>query len=102
MGLNIREAGEEKLEEMISMARRAPARMRPAGDTALQRDVVQPDKGARTSGGWTRLLESAAQEILAGTYLVDPAPHPGSHSVPVSFSWVRLAVPRRHPPAAPY
>src|SRR5260221_3094104 len=86
MGLNIREAGEEKLEEMISMARRASARKRPEGDTALRRDVGQPDKGALTGGGFTALLESTAQEILAVTYWFDPAPHPGPYVVTVRFS----------------
>ncbi len=84
------------------MARRAPARMRPAGDTALRRDVVQPDKGALTGGGFTALLESTAQEILAVTYWFDPAPQsrtrrsskssPGaarSHSRPVSAASMR-------------
>src|SRR5260221_872806 len=77
---------------MISMARRAPARMRPAGDTALQRDIVQPDKGARTSGGFTARLQSTAQEILAVTYWFDSAPHPRPHAVTVRFSGRRLDV----------
>ena len=59
------------------MARRAPARMRPAGDTALRRDIVQPVKGARTSGGFRARLQSAAQQMLAVTYWFDPAPRPG-------------------------
>src|SRR5260370_6852263 len=74
---------------MISMARRAPARMRPAGDTALRRDVVQPDKGALAGGGFTARLQSTAQEILAVTYGFDPAPPPGPYSVTVRFSWRR-------------
>src|SRR5260221_12634460 len=98
MRLNIGEAGEQQLEEMINMGRRARTRMRAAGDTALQRDVVQPHKGARTSGGWTRLLESAAQEILAVTYWFDPAPHPGSYPVTVRFSGRRVDVQGRLSP----
>src|SRR5713101_3485375 len=83
---------------MISMARRAPARMRPAGDTALRRDVVQPDKGALTGGGFTALLESTAQEILAVTYWFDPAPHPGPYAVTVRFSGRRVDVKGRLSP----
>src|SRR5258708_39552296 len=83
---------------MISMARRAPARMRPAGDTALRRDVVQPDKGALTGGGFTALLESTAQEILAVTYWFDPAPHPGPYAVTVRFSGRRIDVKGRLSP----
>src|SRR5260221_10058974 len=98
MRLNIGEAGEQQLEEMINMGRRARTRMRAAGDTALQRDVVQPHKGARTSGGWTRLLESAAQEILAVTYWFDPAPHPSPYAVTVRFSGRRVDVQGRLSP----
>src|SRR5260370_2971820 len=98
MGLNIREAGEEKLEEMISMACRAPARMRPAGDTALRRDVVQPDKGALAGGGFTARLQSTAQEILAVRYWFDHATHPGPYAVTVRFSGRRVDVKGRLSP----
>ena len=74
------------------MARKAPARMRPAGDTALRRDIVQPDKGALTGGGFTARLQSTAQQILAVTYWFDPAPHPGPDAVTVRFSGRRVDV----------
>src|SRR5260221_12931359 len=83
---------------MISMAASAPARMRPAGDTPLPRDIVQPDKGARTSGGFTARLQSTAQEILAVPYWFDPAPHPGSYAVTVRFSGRRVDVQGRLSP----
>src|SRR6266516_3241623 len=85
-------AGEEKQEEMRSMTRRPPARRRPAVDTAPRSDVVQSNTSARTSGGFTTLLESAAQEILAVTYWFDPALHPGPYPVTVRFSGRRLDV----------
>src|SRR5260221_14390684 len=83
---------------MISMARRAPARMRPAGDTALRRDVVQPDKGALAGGGFTALLESTAQEILAETLGFDPAPLPGPFAVPLRVLGPPADVKGRRPP----
>src|SRR5258708_17393296 len=83
---------------MISMARRAPARMRPAGDTALRRDVVQPDKGALTGGGFTALLESTAQEILAVTHWFYPPPHPGPYAVTAKVSWPPVDVKERPSP----
>ena len=43
------------------MARRPAARKRPAVNAALRSDVVQSDKEARTSGGFTALLERVAQ-----------------------------------------
>src|SRR6266516_79834 len=85
-------AGEEKQEEMRSMTRRPPARRRPAVDTAPRSDVVQSNTSARTSGGFTTLLESAAQEILAVTYWFDPALHPGPYPVTVRFSGHRVDV----------
>src|SRR5436853_7626439 len=57
MGRNICEASEEKQEEMMSMTRRSPVRMRPAVDAAPRIDVVQSDKEALTGGGFTALLE---------------------------------------------
>jgi phosphatidylglycerol:prolipoprotein diacylglycerol transferase len=80
------------------MARRSAARRRPAGDTAPRMDVVQSDTPARTLGGWTRLLESAAQEILAVTYWFDPAPHPEPYPVTVRFSGRRVDVKGRLSP----
>src|SRR2546428_10538447 len=77
---------------MISMTRRAPARMRPAVDAAPGIDVVQSDKEALTGGGFTALWESATQEILAVTYWFDPALHPGPYPVTVRFSGRRVDV----------
>src|SRR6266852_9483040 len=95
MGRNIREAGEEKQEEMMSMTRRTPAHMHPAVDAAPRIDVVQSDKQALTGGGFTALLESATQEILAVTYWFDPALHPGPYPVTVRFSGHRVDVKER-------
>src|SRR5215471_16198999 len=83
---------------MMSMTRRSPARMRPPVDTAPRIDVVQSDKEARTSGGFTALLESVTQEILAVTYWFDPAPHPGPYPVTVRFSGRRVDVKGRLQP----
>ena len=80
------------------MIRRFPARMRPAGDAAPRLDVVQSDKEARTSGGFTALLESAAQQILAVTYWFDPAPHMGPYPITVRFSGRRIDVKGRLSP----
>src|SRR5438309_5232295 len=77
---------------MMSMTRRSPAHMRPAVDAAPRIDVVQSDKVALTGGGFTALLESAVQEILAVTYWFDPAPHPGPYPVTVRFSGRRVDV----------
>src|SRR6266567_2360563 len=82
----------------MSIARRSAARRRPARDTAPRVDVVQSDTPARTLGGWTRLLESAAQEILAVTYWFDPAPHLGPYPVTVRFSGRRVDVKGRLSP----
>src|SRR5712692_3962922 len=98
MGRNIREAGEEKQEEMMSMARRTPAHMHPAVDAVPRIDVVQSDKEALTGGGFTALWESAAQQILAVTYWFDPAPHPGPYPVTVRFSGRRVDVKGRLSP----
>src|SRR5712691_8775072 len=77
---------------MMSMTRRAPARRRPAGDAAPRSAVVQSDTTARTSGGFTALLESVTQQLLAVTYWFDPAPHSGPYPVTVRFSGHRVDV----------
>src|SRR6266567_4288663 len=77
---------------MMNMTRRSPARMRPVLDAAPRIDAVQSDTSAGTLGGFTALLESATQQILAVTYWFDPAPHPGSYSVTVRFSGHRIDV----------
>src|SRR5712692_3159301 len=82
----------------MSMARRSAASRRPAGDTAPRMGVVQSDTPARTLGGWTRLLQSATQEILAVTYWFDPAPHPGPYPVTVRFSGRRVDLKERLSP----
>src|SRR2546429_8349521 len=66
---------------MMSMTSRSVARRPPAEDATPRMDVAQPDKEPLTGGGFTALLESAVQEILAVTYLVDPALHPGAYPV---------------------
>ena len=86
------EPGEEKQEEMISMTRRSAARTRPAVNATPRSKVVQSDKEARTSGGFTARLASVAQEILAVTYWFDPAPQPGPYPVTVRFSGRRVDV----------
>src|SRR5438128_10005698 len=83
---------------MMSMTRRSPARRRPAGDATLRSDVIQSNKEARTSGGFTALLESATQQILAVTYWFDPAPHAGPNPVTVRFSGRRVDVKGRLSP----
>src|SRR5713101_2848877 len=83
---------------MMSMTRRAPAPMHPAVDAAPRIDLVQADKEAGTPGGFTTLLESVAQEILAVTYWFDPAPHPGAYPVTVRFSGRRVDVQGRLSP----
>src|SRR5579859_5842200 len=98
MGRNIREASEEKQEEMMSMTHRSPARMRPVVDAAQRINVVQSDKEALTGSGFTALLESAAQQILAVTYWFDPAPHMGPYPITVRFSGRRIDVKGRLSP----
>src|SRR6266566_3589010 len=83
---------------MMSMTRRAPARLRPGVDAAPRIDVIQSDKETLTGGGFTALLESAAQEILAVTYWFDPAPHPEPYPVTVRFSGRRVDVKGRLQP----
>jgi phosphatidylglycerol---prolipoprotein diacylglyceryl transferase len=80
------------------MTRRSPAHMRPAVDAAPRINVVQSDKEALTGGGFTALLENAAQEILAVTYWFDPAPHVGPYPVTVRFSGRRIDVKGRLSP----
>src|SRR5258708_14357814 len=77
---------------MLNMARKSAARRRPAVNAAPRSDVIQSNKEARTSGGWTRLLERATQEILAVTYWFDPAPHAEPYPVTVRFSGRRVDV----------
>ena len=80
------------------MTRRSPAHMHPASDVGPRIDFVQSDTGAGTLGGFTALLESATQPILAVTYWFDPAPHPGPYPVTVRFSGRRVDVKGRvHP-----
>jgi len=55
-------------------------------------DVAQPDKESLTGGGFTALLESATQEILAVTYWFDPTLHPGPYPITVRFSGQRVNV----------
>src|SRR6266700_4376814 len=83
---------------MMNMTRRSPAHMHPAVDAAPRIDVVQSDTPALPGGGFTALLESATQPILAVTYWFDPAPHPGPYPVTVRFSGRRVDVKGRvHP-----
>src|SRR5438132_5423381 len=77
---------------MMNMARKSAARRRPAVNAAPRSDVVQSNKEARTSGGFTALLERVAQEILAVTYWFDPAPHAELYPVTVRFSGRRVDV----------
>ena len=73
------------------MTRRSPSRKHPEADAVFQRNVVQSDTSAPTSG-LTTLLESATQQILAVTYWFDPAPHSGPYPVTVRFSGRRIDV----------
>src|SRR5947208_6537776 len=83
---------------MMSKTSRSVARRPPAGDASPRMDVAQPDKEPLTGGGFTALLKSAVQEILAVTYWFDPAPHPGPYPVTVRFSGRRLDVKGRLSP----
>jgi phosphatidylglycerol---prolipoprotein diacylglyceryl transferase len=74
------------------MTHRSPAHMRPAVDAARRIDVVQSDTPVLTGGGFTALWESAAQQILAVTYWLDPALHPGPYPITVRFSGRRVDV----------
>src|SRR5205823_3785479 len=83
---------------MMSMTRRSPTHMHPAVDARLRIDVVQSNTPAPPRGGFTVLLESATQPILAVTYWFDPAPHSGPYPVTVRFSGRRVDVKGRvHP-----
>src|SRR6266487_2516453 len=83
---------------MVSMTCRSPAHMHPVVDAGPRSDVVQLDTPAGTLGGFTALLESATQPILAVTYWFDPAPHPGPYPVTVRFTGRRVDVKGRvHP-----
>ena len=82
------------------MTRRSAPRMRPAVDVGPRIDAVQSDTPAGTLGGFTALLESATQPILAVTYWFDPAPHPGPYPVTVRFSGRRIDVKGRLLPGA--
>src|SRR5438105_13872074 len=77
---------------MMSMTLRAAARKRPAVHAAPRSAVVQSNAPAQTSSGFTALLESVTQQILAVTYWFDPAPHPGLYPVKVRFSGRRVDV----------
>src|SRR5258708_17207184 len=101
MGRSIREAGEEKQEDMMSMTRRTTAHMHPAVDAAPRIDVVQSDKEALTGGRFTALWESAAQQILAVTYWVDSAPHPRPHPVSRQVFRRRAGLKGRASPCGP-
>src|SRR5579863_6689796 len=83
---------------MMSMTRRPATRLRPTVDAGPRTDVVQSDKEALTNSGFTSLLESAAQDILAVTYWFDPVPNPGPYPVTVRFSGHRIDVKGRLQP----
>jgi hypothetical protein len=74
------------------MTLRSTVRKRPAREAVPRGDVVQTGTSAPMGGGFTTLLESVAQEILAVTYWFDPAPHPGPYPVTVRFSGHRVDV----------
>jgi phosphatidylglycerol:prolipoprotein diacylglycerol transferase len=80
------------------MTRRSLAHMRPVVDAGPRIDVVQSDTPALPGGGFTALLESATQPILAVTYWFDPDPHPGPYPVTVRFSGRRIDVKGRLSP----
>jgi phosphatidylglycerol:prolipoprotein diacylglycerol transferase len=72
------------------MTHKAPARRRPVRDAKPRNAVVQTNIPAQTSGGFTTLLESVAQEILAVTYWFEPAPQGEPYAVTVRFSGRRV------------
>src|SRR2546423_13048714 len=94
------EPGEEKQEEMISMTRRSAARRRPAVNAAPRSRVVQWDKEAGTPGGLTARLAGGAQETLAVTDWLAPAPHPAPHPVTAVVSGLAALVKGRPPAPA--
>jgi phosphatidylglycerol:prolipoprotein diacylglycerol transferase len=80
------------------MTHRSQTHRRPVVDAAPRFDVVQSDTPVLPGGGFTALLESATQPILAVTYWFDPAPHPEPYPVTVRFSGRRADVKGRlHP-----
>ena len=87
-----------KLEEIMSKSksknktRKSSLHMYPAASATPHIEAVQSHTPAQTSGGFTALLESVAQEILAVTYWFDPAPDAGSSPVTVRFSGHRVDV----------
>ena len=86
------------------MARKSPARRRPApallppvlarkhaAEEATQPGtVVQPNPSPAKAGGFSALLEHAAQEVLAVTYWFEPASHPEPYPLTVRFSGKRV------------
>jgi len=90
--------GEEKQKEMMRMTHRSAARTRSTEEAVPRIAVVKPDKEALTDGGFTALLESVAQQILAVTYWFDPVPSPRPYAVTVRFSGHRVDVKGRLSP----
>jgi phosphatidylglycerol---prolipoprotein diacylglyceryl transferase len=74
------------------MTRRSMAHIHPTIDAAQHIDGVQSNTTAGTLGGFSALLESATQPILAVTYWFDPAPHAGFYPITVRFSGSRVDV----------
>ena len=74
------------------MTHRSAVRKRPVEVAVPRNDSVQTDTSALAGGGFTTLLQSVAQEILAVTYWFDPAPHAEPYPVTVRFSGHRLDV----------
>jgi phosphatidylglycerol---prolipoprotein diacylglyceryl transferase len=85
-------SSDDKQKEMMSMTHRSAVRKRPVEMAVPRNDIVQTDTSALAGGGFTTLLQSVAQEILAVTYWFDPAPHAGPYPVTVRFSGHRLDV----------
>ncbi len=80
------------------MTRRSVAHIHPTLEPAQHIDRVQSDTTAGTLGGFSALLESAAQPILAVTYWFDPAPHAEFYPITVRFTGRRVDVKGRvHP-----
>ncbi|MBE3561430.1 MAG: prolipoprotein diacylglyceryl transferase, partial [Ktedonobacteraceae bacterium] len=55
-----------------------------------EQESKQTKQEVEASDGWTRLLKSATQEILAVTYWFEPAPHPEPYAVTVRFTGQRV------------
>ena len=64
----------------------------PAAGAEQRMNAVQSVTPTQKESGFTALLESVAQEILAVTYWFDPAPYAGSSPVTVRFSGHRVDV----------